>query len=150
MLLEAADDRRVKGVVAWAAVSTFRRYTDSQRNRWKEAGYLEVPNTRTGQIMRLNVSLLEDLEEHPEELDILDAARRLQRPLLILHGEVDLSVTIDNGEELAGAADPELTKFVRVPKTGHTFGAAHPFTGTNEALERVVEETDDFLKEIFR
>ena len=147
VLLEGSEDSRVKAIATWASVSTFHRYTDSQRKRWISEGFLEVPNTRTGQIMRLNVSLLHDFEKHPENLNITTSVASLGRPLLIVHGEVDLSVTIDNAEVLAAAADPELTTFLRVPKTGHTFGAAHPFERETEALRTIVEETDRFLKE---
>lgn len=146
VLLEGVNDQRVQALVTWAAVSTFNRYTEAQRNRWIEEGYLEVPNTRTGQIMRLNVSLLRDYENHADELDIMKAAASLQRPLLVLHGEVDLSVTIENGEKLSAAADANLTKFVRIPKTGHTFGVAHPFEKRTDPLQRAVDETETFLK----
>ncbi|MGE3801066.1 MAG: alpha/beta hydrolase family protein [Candidatus Kapaibacterium sp.] len=149
VLLEGVNDQRVEAIATWAAVSTFNRYTESQRSRWIEEGYLEVPNTRTGQIMRLNVSLLRDYENHADDFDILKAAASLHRPLLVLHGEVDLSVTIENGEKLSAAADANLTKFVRIPKTGHTFGAAHPFEEPTDALQRAVDETETFLKEVF-
>lgn len=145
VLLEAADDPRVTRVATWASVGRFERYTDGQKDRWRSQGYLEVPNTRTGQIMRLNVTLLEDLETNAERLNVESAAARLGRPLLIVHGEVDLSVDIENGERLAQVSDPALTTFVRVPKTGHTFGAAHPFTGTTPALERAIDETAKFF-----
>ena len=147
-LLEGVNDKRVKSITTWASVSTFDRYTDSQIERWRRDGYLEAKNARTGQIMRLNLSLLDDLKQNSQELEVLNATSSLKRPLLIIHGEVDLSVTIENGEQLHAAANPSLTEFLRIPKTGHTFGAVHPFQQTNNALETVVERTDAFLIEL--
>ena len=145
-LLQGAADSRVKRISTWAAVSTFKRYTDSQQKRWHNDGYIEVPNARTGQIMRLNVELLEELELNSDAFSVTKAAAQFHRPLLILHGEVDLSVEIVNGERLHQASRDNLTEFVRIPKTGHTFGIVHPFEGTTEAFETVLEKTSGFFK----
>ena len=42
----------------------------------------------------------------------------------------------------ASAAHPKL---LVVERTGHTFGAAHPFTGSNPALAQVFDATVEFL-----
>ena len=146
VLLEGVDDPRVGKIATWASVSTFKRYTPSQRERWRKDGYIEAKNARTGQMMRLNIGLLDDLENNPERMDIENAAANLNRPLLILHGDVDLSVEIQNGERLYEVSDKHRTRFVTVPRTGHTFGVVHPFEGTTRALDRVIEETASFFK----
>lgn len=146
-LLEGADDPRVSRIALWASVSRFERYTDGQKDRWHRDGYLEISNARTGQIMRLDISLLEDLEKNADALNVEAAAERLRRPLLILHGTVDLSVEIANAERLAALADPAQTTFIPIPKTGHTFGAGHPFTEAPLPLKRMIEETDTFFKQ---
>jgi hypothetical protein len=33
-----------------------------------------------------------------------------------------------------------------VDGAGHTFGSGHPFAGTNDALERIVERSADLLR----
>jgi dipeptidyl aminopeptidase/acylaminoacyl peptidase len=145
-LLEASRDPRVRATAVWASVADFNRYPEAQRRRWRENGHFETKNMRTGQIMRLNVTLLDDLENNPEALDIGRAAASLGRPLLILHGEQDLSVRIEDGETLAGLADPASTEFVPIPRTNHTFGAVHPFQGTNDTLEGAIERTATFFR----
>jgi pimeloyl-ACP methyl ester carboxylesterase len=100
---------------------------------------------RTGQMMRLGVGLLDDVEKNTDRLDIGRAVARLARPLLILHGDQDLSVSIDNGERLAALADPALTAFETIPRTGHTFGAVHPFAGSTDALESAIDRTATFF-----
>ncbi len=144
-LLEAWQDERVRAVTVWAAVADFDRYTERQKNAWRRDGYMESKNMRTGQMMRLNLSLLEDLERNRPSLDIGKAAAELHKPLLILHGEQDLTVRIEDGERLAALADPALTEFVPIPGAAHTFGAVHPFEGTNPVLEYAIDRTVSFL-----
>jgi hypothetical protein len=56
---------------------------------------------------------------------------------------VDETVPVEEGRQLAAsAAHPEL---VVVERTGHTFGAAHPFTGASPALAQVFNATVEFL-----
>ena len=46
-------------------------------------------------MMRLNVSLLEDIEQNKNDLLNLEkATKNLNKPLLLIHGEQDLSVKI--------------------------------------------------------
>ncbi len=145
VILAASQTPSVQRVVSWSPVSTFHRYTDGQRNRWREQGYLEVVNSRTGQTMQLGEVLLDDIESNSDALDVISAAAQLQRPLLIVHGEQDISVRIEEGEAIAQAADSTLTTFVRLPKTNHTFGAVHPFEGSNPVLDRAIDISAEFL-----
>jgi len=146
-LLEAARDARVKAVAAWGSVADFNRYSEAQRRRWREAGVFETKNMRTGQIMRLNITLLDDLETNLASLDIPTAAASLGRPLLVLHGEQDLTVRIADGERLGSLGDRSMTEFVPIPRTNHTFGAVHPFQETNPVLEEAIDRTATFFRE---
>lgn len=143
--LAAVDSPDVEALVTWSAVSTFDRYSDRQKERWRRDGFLEAKNARTGQIMRLGKELLEELEREPENLDICNAVRRLNRPLLLVHGEVDLSVTVENARRLYDCSDPEQTEIALIPRTGHTFGAVHPFAGVTPALGEAFRTTLTFF-----
>lgn len=144
-LLASSRTPEVRSVVTWAAVSSFNRYTSRQIEAWRRDGVMESKNMRTGQMMRLGLELLDDLQNNAESLDIERATRSLARPLLVLHGEMDLSVTLDNGRSIASWGDAATTEFEAIPRTNHTFGAAHPFGGPNPVLTRVVERTAEFL-----
>lgn len=144
-ILEASADVRVRAIAAWASVADFNRYSEAQRRRWRENGVFETKNMRTGQIMRLDVGLLDDLEQNADALDIGHAAASLRKPFLILHGEQDLSVRVEDGQQLASLADPALTEFERIPRTNHTFGAVHPFEQSTPILERAIEHTATFF-----
>jgi len=113
------------------------------RRRWRAAGFLEVRNQRTGQVLKLLPHVLDDLERNPDLLDIGAAADRIGCPWLAIHGAVDETVSLEEGETLAAsAARPELRV---IQRTGHTFGAAHPFQGMTPALTEVFDATLGFL-----
>ncbi|MCC7437376.1 MAG: alpha/beta fold hydrolase [Armatimonadetes bacterium] len=146
-IIAAAEQPSVAAVAVWGSVSTFDRYTPQQKQRWRDAGFIEIPNARTGQIMRMNASFLDDLATNQAQLDICAAAARLSSPLLVLHGEQDLSVKPDNGARIAASAPPDLTTYLPIPNTGHTFGTVHPFAGTTLAFEQAIDATEGFFLE---
>ena len=139
-ILKTAEDKRVKRLITLASVAEFNRYGEETKRMWKERGYIEALNTRTRQKMRMNVSLLEDLENNYTRLDIKDAMKKANVPTLIMHGTEDLAVEKGEAETLYDLCNKDITKLVILEKTGHTFGAVHPFAGTTPHLEEVIEE----------
>jgi len=139
-LLAAADDPRPRALVTWAAVAAW-RIVEQHGALWREQGYLEVANSRTGQIMRLGRELYEELALRPAEFDVPSAVRKLHRPLLLLHAEDDDAVPFGDSVLLRDQALASPTRLVLLETGGHTFGARHPFAGTTEALEQAVAET---------
>jgi dienelactone hydrolase len=141
VLVRASRDPRIRTLVTWAAVASFSRVQESDKQTWRRQGYLEVVNTRTGQVLRMGVGFLEDLETHAEAYDPCLAARRLQIPTLFLHGTRDESVPAREAHLLARAADPGLSKLTLIEGAGHTFGAVQPFEGSTPDLDRVLKAT---------
>lgn len=142
-VLAAAGDSRVKALVTWAAISTPERWSAELRRRWREAGFLEVRNQRTGEVLKLFPDVLDDIERQPERLDIAAAADRVTIPWLVLHGANDETVPFREAEVLAAsAAQPQLH---RIERTGHTFGAVHPFAGMTDPLAQLFDATVAFL-----
>lgn len=137
-ILKTAEDDRIKKLIALASVAEFDRYTEERKKRWKDEGYLEVLNTRTKQLMRMNYSLIEDLEKNYDRLNITNAMSKIKVPAVIIHGKQDLAVDYSDAETLYEHSDKSKTKLILYENTGHTFGAEHPFKGTNENLERVI------------
>jgi dipeptidyl aminopeptidase/acylaminoacyl peptidase len=146
-LLRASRDPRIRSLVTWAAVADFQRVDAETRRRWREQGYIEVPNARTGQTLRLGQGFLDDLETHGEAYSPVEAARRLRVPYLILHGSGDETVPVADAERLSRAADPGLRRLHVLDGSGHTFGAAHPFTTPTLELSGLWEETVRWFSE---
>jgi pimeloyl-ACP methyl ester carboxylesterase len=147
-LVVAARSTAVERVVSWAGIGSLkRRFDDETRSTWRRLGYLEVLNSRTGQVFKVSQRALEDLERHEREYDPLSVVPALRVPLLLVHGAEDTTIPLQEARELAGHADPELARLVEIAGGGHTFGAVHPFTETTPALEAALKVTEDFLGE---
>jgi pimeloyl-ACP methyl ester carboxylesterase len=94
-LLFAAQEPGVAALVTLAAPlhpENFPRrvLTAAQLRKWREQGFVIY----NGQ--RLNHSLLEDLAR----IDVVEAARRVKCPILILHGDADEVVPVEEAYEL--------------------------------------------------
>ena len=145
-LLVSSKRKEIGAVVLWASVANFNRYSERQAKEWRKKGVFEVLNTRTNQMMKLNVSLLEDLEKNKGgSLNLENAVKTLGKPLLILHGEQDLAVPVKESELIYNWSDKEKTEFHKISATGHTFDITHPFEGSNPKFNFVLDNTLKFF-----
>lgn len=140
----------ISALALWASIAKWDRFTKRQIAEWKEQGYFEVINTRTNQIMRMGIDLLNDIEENQNGLlNIEKAVRNLNCPLFIAHGGQDITVPPDEADLLYEWSDKENTELYILPTAGHTFDVQHPFIGTNDKLERLLENSAKFFRKHF-
>jgi len=135
----------IKAIALWSPVCTFDRFSDRQKEDWKKRGYFERENSRTGQMMRLNIELLLDIEQHSLSQSILTAAQELNRPMLIVAGAEDLTVPINESQAIHRTVGGSELHVIR--NTGHTFGAEHPFQGPTKGLDEALNLTISFFKD---
>jgi len=146
-LLVAEANNNVDACVTWSAISKFDRYTERQKQIWSKKGFFEVVNSRTKQVMRINSVLLDDIENNIEnKLNIEKSLIAFNKPLLMIHGEKDLAVPVEEAELLYSWADAQKTELSVIPKTGHTFDIKHPFEGSNQKFDQVLIKTEHFFK----
>jgi pimeloyl-ACP methyl ester carboxylesterase len=149
-ILAAARDSRVRALVTWAAIGTVQRYDEATCAAWRRLGFQRVENARTGDVFNLSTALLDDIEQNADELDILEAAKQLNIPTLVVHGTADEAVPFAEGEALAEALGPR-GRFLPMIGAGHTFGATHPMPPELPAdLERVLAATVEHFTETLR
>ena len=84
-------------------------------------------NARTGQVLPLYVSILDDWLERSAEYDVPAAVQARALPTLVIHGDADEAVAVDEARYIADAFSHEDSELVILPGAGHTFGTAHPF-----------------------
>jgi len=145
-ILSSFYTQKVDALVTWASVSNFERYTERQITDWKKKGYFEVLNSRTNQIMKLNISFLHDIERNKDtSLNIKNALRAIKIPHLIIHGTEDLAVKIDEAEHLYKWSDKKNTELLKINGTGHTFDIKHPFENSSKAFDKVLVNTKLFF-----
>lgn len=146
VILKADTDERIDSIVTWAGMSIWDRYTD-QREVWRDTGHIEFLNGRTKQMMKMNLSFLEDLENNMIARDVLLAEKNLKIPHLILHGDEDEAVKIEDGMLLYNSSNKETTELNIIRGAGHTFGQTHPFENTTPHLEEVIAKTTTWFKD---
>lgn len=146
ILFTAENKDIVDGLVTWASISDIEdRFPKGEElEKWKREGVRYVLNGRTKQEMPHKISFYEDFVENKERLNIKTAAGNIDCPWLVIHGDQDEAVSLENAHELVSWSCAEL--FV-IPNTGHTFGASHPFESTElpDATKSLVEKTMDFF-----
>lgn len=146
IITAAENSGIVKALVTLASVADFDRYTAEQKKRWRQNGSIEMPNTRTNQLMKMNVTLLDDIEKNKERFNITAAVSRLKIPCMIIHGKEDLAVKYTDAEKIYNSSDKEFSELCIIENTGHTFGTEHPFKGSNRSFDEVIVLTTAFFK----
>ena len=103
-IIKTAEDARIKKLVTFASIANFHNLWPKEvEAQWRLSGILYMPNKRTGQNMPLKASLLADLDNHFERLDILAKASQIKQPWLIVHGDADPTVPLNQAEALEEA-----------------------------------------------
>ncbi|MEP6618563.1 MAG: alpha/beta fold hydrolase [bacterium] len=147
-ILHASRDDRVNALVTWSAISTVKRWTEPEMVAWRDRGYSEVTNSRTGQVFRVGTGLLNEVERHADSrLDIEKAASRVRCPWLLVHGENDKTIPVREGERLFEASR-ERAEFLRIPNASHVFNIAHGMTSPSPELAIAVDRTVAFFAEM--
>ena len=147
-VLRAAQDERVRALVTWAAVARFGRLIAPLIDELRRTGTARVVSPRTGEELPLYRDISDDLDAHGAAgggLDVMRAAGAVRAPWLIVHGTADQTVPWGDGRDLHTAAGAGERQLFLVDGAGHGFGAVHPWTGSNPALEQVVRRTLDWF-----
>ncbi|HET7585248.1 MAG TPA: alpha/beta fold hydrolase [Gemmatimonadaceae bacterium] len=147
-ILHASRAADVAALVTWSAIATIVRWSPQEIARWREDGYLDVPNARTGQVLRVGTGLLREIDEAASgALSIERAAHQIHVPWLIVHGTADESVEAEDAYRLARAAHATDVQLELIDGAGHTFDIQHPMSSPSSALERAASITTTFLRD---
>ncbi len=135
----------VKKIAVWGSISTFDRYSQRQKEIWRKRGVMEFNDQTTGETFKIDICYLEDLESNADEFSIMGSIKNLEKPLLILHGHVDVTVRPVEAQRMYDESNKKITNLVVQEKTNHTFGVVHPFIESNEQLDQAINTTLKFL-----
>jgi len=145
-LLTAKDDR-IKKISTWAAICDIeKRFPEgSPLKVWKTQGTRYVVNGRTEQKMPNKYSQYENFIENKEELNIEKACLDSTKRTLVIHGDLDTSVDIEEGRNIASWVK---TRLFEIEDADHTFGATQPWESDElpEHLQKVCEITLGFFE----
>ncbi|WP_298531882.1 alpha/beta fold hydrolase [uncultured Algibacter sp.] len=140
----AEEDNRIKKVISLAGVCDYgkRTATTGELESWKKDGVKYVLNERTKQQMPHYYQFYEDFIKNEERLTIKRAVCNLHIPYLIIHGDDDSSVLVDEAKQLHQWNPESHLKIIC--GANHVFGAKHPYTKQklpkhlNEAINEMI------------
>lgn len=146
VVLLSNQDTRIKKIATWAAISDIgKRFPVGEGlEKWKTDGVRYQKNGRTNQEMPLYFSQYEDFVEYQHELNIKSSIQSITKPLLLIHGNADTSVSISEGEELSLWSGVSLNT---IEGANHTFGGSHPWKEKSmpSDLQKVCKLTAEFF-----
>jgi len=148
-----ASDERIASLVTWSAPATaqtpWSKWDSEKMDLWKNEGVVYLENKRTHQKLPIGFQLYEEFKSHKNNLlNTEKAAREMQKPWLIAHGEDDEAVFVKEAYQLK-EWQPQA-QVALIENTGHTFDRRHPWEASKlpEASQKVVAETIRFLNKI--
>jgi pimeloyl-ACP methyl ester carboxylesterase len=145
--IKAAEDNRIKKIISLAGVCDFtkRSATSGDLEQWKKDGVKYVLNGRTKQQMPHFYQFYEDFKQNENRLNIQRAVSKLSIPYLIIHGDNDTSVFIDEAQKLHSWNSKSQLEIIE--NANHVFNTSHPWEKEtlSEELEKVTQLSVEFL-----
>lgn len=146
-IIKAEEDPRIKTVISLAGVSDYgNRFANlGDLKTWKNTGVTYVINGRTKQHIPHYYQFYTTYLQHENRLNIKRAAKHLNKPFLIIHGDNDTSVLIEEAHNLHLWNPQSELKIIK--NANHVFGASHPWSQktTPQPLQKVIQHIIDFL-----
>ncbi|WP_198943158.1 alpha/beta hydrolase family protein [Polaribacter tangerinus] len=145
--IKAAEDNRIKNLISLAGVCDFEKRTSTvgDLEDWKKNGVKYVVNGRTKQHMPHYYQFYEDFIANKNRLDIKKATQKISVPHLIIHGNKDTAVLIDEAKKLH-KWNPKSSLEI-IDDANHVFNVSHPWKQekTSVELEKVTNLCINFL-----
>jgi len=146
--LKAQEDARITSLITWASVSDYgaRFPTGELLEVWRKNGVSFVENGRTKQQMPHYFQFYQNFIDNSDRLNIKRAVENLTIPHLIVHGQADETVKLQEAQNIH-SWHPNSTLFV-VKNANHTFGSKHPWESGElpQELKEVVKKSIMFIK----
>ena len=148
VLLKANEDARIKKVISLAAVSDIgaRSSVIGDLENWKKKGVKYVVNGRTKQQMPHFYQFYENFKENKERLNIQKAVKKISIPQLVIHGNKDTSIFIDEAYNIHSWNANSVLEVLE--NADHVFNVSHPWEKEtmSKELEKVTAICVDLLK----
>ena len=128
-LLTAAEpdvNKQLTAVITAASPSACSRLDDDQKASLKQAGKLESPSSRTGQMLYVGRIWRDEIDADPDWHDPCRAIAGITQPVQLIHGTDDTTIPLAEAHELH-QANPRANLLV-IDNAGHTFNAPNPLS----------------------
>jgi pimeloyl-ACP methyl ester carboxylesterase len=119
---------KVDGVISLSAPATCNPMVPTMQQELLLKGFIESPSSRTDQMLHVGRAFLQDQLDEPATHDLLPLVETIDSPILVIHGEVDPTVSVESAIAIAAAG--QSTTVVRVPDGDHVYNTPNPFPDT--------------------
>ena len=113
------------GAIVLSSPSACLTMDDSTKKKLLDEGVIELQSGRTGQTLQIGKVFVEEQVSSPEEHNLLELAKGIEAPCLIIHGDEDPTVSVESANALH-AAIPNATLQL-IPHGDHVFNTTNPF-----------------------
>ena len=141
-----SKNKHVSKICSWAGISSIAsRFPKGELlEHWKTDGMRYYKNSRTKQAMPHSFDQYLDYVSNKDRLDIESHCKSSKKKTLVIHGDNDQSIKLNEAESIANWLNVELKV---IKNTQHTFDASQPWRKTKlpVALQEACELTLQFL-----
>jgi pimeloyl-ACP methyl ester carboxylesterase len=149
-ILHAAGDPRVRCLASLAAPSRIGVWPDRYFEAWRRGEPVMVRDFRTRSELRLGPEIYEDLERHRSRYDVGAALESIECPLLIVQGDRDRSVPVEEAREIASRVPAVLCELHVIEGAGHGFQAGDEIRRIPPQLAHMVELVTAWMRRWLR
>lgn len=137
----------IAGVLSWNGTSNLESlFTDEQKTEMLTTGRSHITNLRTGQQMPLDRVIIDDLEQHREQYNLLHRIVEAAFPIMIVQGTEDHPHLLEGSQALLNA-NPAIN-YAPIEGGNHMFNTVHPFIGSSPALDQAIETSSTFIRSV--
>jgi pimeloyl-ACP methyl ester carboxylesterase len=146
-----AVEEKIKpdGIILVSTVKTLYFWPVEMIKEWATNGVYYKKNNRTKQELPQGFEFLQEVMNSETKWNIEREIKSLQIPILIIHGENDEAIPVENGQALFAwiketNPEPELKI---IPGATHTYNTKHPFDGPSKELEEMISATVNWINQ---
>ena len=115
----------IDGVISLSAPATCNPMTPEAQQDLLTKGFVESPSSRTDQMLHVGRAFLQDQIDDPESHNLLPLVETISSRVLVIHGEIDPTVSVESAVAIAAAG--KSTTLVRIPHGDHVYNTPNPF-----------------------
>ena len=145
-LLYAASHPEVRTVVTLAAPSRIGVWPDAAFESWRDHRPHIVRDFRARAELELGPEIYDDITRNGARYDLRRAAASLTIPYLVVQGDRDRSVPLEEGQTLASWGPSGRTELAVIEGAGHSFQAGDKIRRTPPQLLEMIERVSAWVR----
>ena len=132
------------GVATASAPATCCYLPPEECEKLLKEGFIISPSSRTGQDLRVGKAFLTEQQDDPVAHDLLAQVRNVACPMLIMHGDADPSVPVENATAIATEAGERGELFI-IEGADHVFNTPNPLPADQKSSDQLTAMLDKLI-----